>query len=126
MSKAKRGTHFVPKAVFRTAFAGVVPVCVAGIACGDFHTGGSTSSTTPLGVSQSCFGSPPCAGSSSTGSAVDASGSTSSISYQSLGVASFSFSTTSTAVDAAPDHTVLSGDAGDAGDARVHDGGDSG
>jgi hypothetical protein len=31
---AKAKTHFVPRVVYRTAFAGVVPVCVAGVACG--------------------------------------------------------------------------------------------
>ena len=35
MSKTNgRRTHFVPKVVFRTAFAGVVPACVAAVACG--------------------------------------------------------------------------------------------
>jgi hypothetical protein len=31
---AKAKTHFVPRVVYRTAFVGVVPVCVAGAACG--------------------------------------------------------------------------------------------
>jgi|HubBroStandDraft_6_1064221.scaffolds.fasta_scaffold161104_1 hypothetical protein len=44
MRKTRRAkTHFVPQAVYRTAFAGVVPLCVAGIACG-----GSTASTPPV------------------------------------------------------------------------------
>jgi hypothetical protein len=30
----RKKTHFVPKVVFRTAFAGVVPVCVAAAGCG--------------------------------------------------------------------------------------------
>jgi hypothetical protein len=34
MKARKRRTHFVPKVVYRTAFAGVVPICVAGTACG--------------------------------------------------------------------------------------------
>lgn len=128
MRKSKRSTSFVPKAVFRTAFAGVVPVCVAGIACGGAQTtqGGSSSSTSS-----------------------NASGTTSSTTF--LGVAATCFSpncyavSTPTPVDAAPDHTVLAvactgftcmgvgvaafGDAGDAdaaGDARLSDGGDSG
>jgi hypothetical protein len=29
-----KATHFVPNVVFRTAFAGVVPICVAASACG--------------------------------------------------------------------------------------------
>jgi hypothetical protein len=38
-TRTRKKTHFVPKVVYRTAFVGVVPVCVAGTACG----GGSTS-----------------------------------------------------------------------------------
>jgi hypothetical protein len=33
--KRRNRTHFVPKVVFRTAFAGVVPACLAVAACGD-------------------------------------------------------------------------------------------
>jgi hypothetical protein len=140
MKKSKRATYFVPRAVFRTAFAGVVPVCVAGIACGGSQTtqgdggsqttqagSGSSTSSTFFGVAQSCFaGNPGCPYGSSSGS------STSSTFF---GVAQSCFagnpgcpnnSSTSSALDAAPDHTILSGDADAAGDARVHDGGDSG
>jgi hypothetical protein len=38
----KRQTHFVPKVVYKTAFAGVVPLCVAGLACGSSSSGGGT------------------------------------------------------------------------------------
>lgn len=34
MKNKRRKTHFVPRSVFRSAFAGVVPLCVAGTACG--------------------------------------------------------------------------------------------
>jgi hypothetical protein len=30
----KPKTHYVPKIVYQTAFVGVVPLCVAGLACG--------------------------------------------------------------------------------------------
>jgi hypothetical protein len=39
MKRARKKTHFVPKVVFQTAFAGVVPVCVAATACGGESTG---------------------------------------------------------------------------------------
>jgi hypothetical protein len=54
---AKKKTHFVPKVVFRTAFVGVVPVCVAGVACGGKllgaaeGDGGSSGMTTGSGSS---------------------------------------------------------------------------
>jgi hypothetical protein len=32
--RRKTKTHFVPKDVFRTTFAGVVPLCIAATACG--------------------------------------------------------------------------------------------
>jgi hypothetical protein len=38
--KNRKKTRFVPNAVYRTAFAGVVPLCVAGIACGSSSSGG--------------------------------------------------------------------------------------
>jgi hypothetical protein len=34
MKVRRKRTHFVPRAVYRTAFVGVVPICVAGTACG--------------------------------------------------------------------------------------------
>jgi hypothetical protein len=43
MKVRKRRTHFVPKVVYRTAFAGVVPLCVAGTACGGGGSGGMDS-----------------------------------------------------------------------------------
>jgi hypothetical protein len=33
MKARKRKTHFVPRVVYQTAFVGVVPLCVAGLAC---------------------------------------------------------------------------------------------
>ncbi len=42
MKTRKRKTHFVPKVVYRTAFAGVVPLCVAGLACSSSSSGGGT------------------------------------------------------------------------------------
>jgi hypothetical protein len=36
----KTKTHFVPKEVFRTTFAGVVPLCIAASACGSGASGG--------------------------------------------------------------------------------------
>jgi hypothetical protein len=47
MKKArKHRTHFVPKVVYRTAFAGVVPLCVAGTACSGGGSGGVDSGPT--------------------------------------------------------------------------------
>jgi hypothetical protein len=40
-TSSKGKTHFVPEVVFRTAFAGVVPICVAGLACGGSSGGGT-------------------------------------------------------------------------------------
>jgi hypothetical protein len=135
MSKSKRGTRFVPKVVFRTAFAGVVPVCVAGVACGGSQAtpedggaqttqGGSSSGTssTFFGVAVSCFGPPTCVV-SSTGS---------STSSNVFSVAAFSFTSTRSATstgapaDAAADHSLLTGDADATDDAPVPDSGDSG
>jgi hypothetical protein len=127
MSKSKRATHFVPTAVFRTAFAGVVPVCVAGIACGGAQTtqgngssstassgGGSTSSTsTFLGVAATCFG-PACYGTSTSTLASGDAGPD--------GVACTSFTCLGVGVAAFAD----GGDADSAGDAHIPDGGDSG
>jgi hypothetical protein len=47
---ARKKTHFVPKVVYRTAFVGVVPVCVAGAACG----GGSSSGDAGMNLSVAC------------------------------------------------------------------------
>ena len=41
MKARKRKTHFVPKVVYQTAFAGVVPLCVASLACSSSSSGGS-------------------------------------------------------------------------------------
>ena len=40
-----RSSHFVPRAVYRTAFAGVIPLCVAGTACGGSVSEPGTSRT---------------------------------------------------------------------------------
>lgn len=131
MTKSKRPTHFVPKVVFRTAFAGVVPVCVAGIACGGSQTtqGGSGSSTsnvstssTFFGVAASCFG-PACPGSST----VSTSSTLFAVTQSCFGTPYCpGSSSTGSPMDAAPDHTILTGDADAAGDVRGHDSGDSG
>jgi hypothetical protein len=42
MRARKRKTHFVPKVVYQTAFAGVVPLCVASLACSSSSSGGSS------------------------------------------------------------------------------------
>ncbi len=47
----KAKTHFVPKAVYRTAFVGVVPVCVAAAACS-----GSSGGTTNPAPAVACAG----------------------------------------------------------------------
>ena len=64
----KRVTHFVPRVVFETAFAGVVPVCVAATECASDATGGPAPSeaggivpnaiptSMPPGVALECFG----------------------------------------------------------------------
>lgn len=41
-STRKAKTHFVPRVVYRTAFVGVVPVCVAAAACSSSSSGGGT------------------------------------------------------------------------------------
>ncbi len=41
MKARKRKTHFVPKVVYQTAFAGVGPLCVASLACSSSSSGGS-------------------------------------------------------------------------------------
>jgi hypothetical protein len=49
--KARKRTHFVPKVVYRTAFAGVVPICVAGTACGGGSSGGDSGPTLTVACS---------------------------------------------------------------------------
>ncbi len=46
-STRKAKTHFVPRVVYRTAFVGVVPVCVAAAACSSSSGSGGG---TPVGV----------------------------------------------------------------------------
>jgi hypothetical protein len=58
---AKAKTHFVPRVVYRTAFAGVVPVCVAGVACGGRvldSSGDSDSGTSATNVRPGSSGAP--------------------------------------------------------------------
>ena len=42
-------THFVPRVVYRTAFAGVVPICVSALACGGAGGGGDASASIAVG-----------------------------------------------------------------------------
>lgn len=53
---AKAKTHFVPTVVFRTAFVGVVPICVAGTACGDSPSGGGGDAAVSPTVACAAFG----------------------------------------------------------------------
>jgi hypothetical protein len=43
MKARKQRTHFVPKVVYQTAFAGVVPLCVASLACSSSSSSGGSS-----------------------------------------------------------------------------------
>jgi hypothetical protein len=56
---ARKKTHFVPRVVYRTAFVGVVPVCVAGTACGSGGSSGADAATVACsgfcGVAQQAF-----------------------------------------------------------------------
>jgi hypothetical protein len=82
MTKPRKAkTHFVPRAVYRTAFAGVVPICVAGLACGgstgsssdggddggqDVYMNGAVGCTGFCGVAQIGFDSGPMDGGNAT------------------------------------------------------------
>jgi hypothetical protein len=54
--KSTRKTHFVPRVVFRTAFAGVVPVCVAATACGGSTPSGGGSEAADAAPDQFVLG----------------------------------------------------------------------
>jgi hypothetical protein len=56
-TEQKSRTHFVPRVVFRTAFAGVVPVCVAASGSG---CGGRVANSTAMGVGMAAFGPDAC------------------------------------------------------------------
>jgi hypothetical protein len=53
--RASTRTHFVPKVVYRTAFAGVIPICVAGAACGGSTTSGGDAGMQNLAVACTGF-----------------------------------------------------------------------
>jgi hypothetical protein len=133
MSKTNgRRTHFVPKVVFRTAFAGVVPACVAAVACGGQN---QIFAVACMALDGGPCGAPP---------APDASSESIEAGFFSVAARAFDAAPADASpTDASPDHTVLAvactsfacmgvgvaafADGGDAADAAPpRDGGGSG
>jgi len=55
-TRSRAKTHFVPRTVYRTAFVGVVPVCVAGAAAAACSSGSSGSVDAAMNYSVACSG----------------------------------------------------------------------